>query len=119
MARHACGPGAARRLAGIGQRGAACVCCSARPSSSRSSLALITRQRATRKAAKQVGVPVFADAAAAAGDRWHMDPLLPPIDPQQPDRDLPDPPPWRRQDEVKRMRRPTLAQARQDASSKR
>ena len=29
-----------------------------------------------------------------------MEPLLPPIDPQHPDRDLPEPPPWRRTDEV-------------------
>ncbi len=77
-------------------------------------LALITRQRATRKAAKQVGIPVFKDVDAAGGDRWHMDPFLPPIDPQHPDRDLPEPPPWRRTDEVQRMTRPTLRQARQE-----
>jgi hypothetical protein len=77
-------------------------------------LALITRQRATRKAAKQVGIPVFNDVDGAAGDRWHMEPLLPPIDPQHPDRDLPDPPPWRRADEVQRMTRPSLRQARQE-----
>ena len=77
-------------------------------------LALITRQRATRKAAKQVGIPVFKDAGGAGGDRWHMEPLLPPIDPQHPDRDLPEPPPWRRTDEVQRMSRPSLRQARQE-----
>jgi hypothetical protein len=76
-------------------------------------LALITRQRATRKAAKQVGIPVFNDADGASSDRWHMEPLLPPIDPQQPDRDLPEPPPGRRADEVERLARPTLRQARQ------
>jgi hypothetical protein len=77
-------------------------------------LALITHQRATRKAAKQVGIPIFKDVEGASSDRWHMEPLLPPIDPQQPDRDLPEPPPWRRADEVKRIARPTLRQARQE-----
>ena len=77
-------------------------------------LALITQQRATRKAAKQVGIPVFKNVDGASSDRWHMEPLLPPIDPQQPDRDLPEPPPWRRADEVKRIARPTLRQARQE-----
>jgi hypothetical protein len=77
-------------------------------------LALVTRQRATRKAAKQVGIPVFSDVDGAAGDRWHMAPLLPPIDAQHPDRGLPEPPPWRRADEVQRIARPTLRQARQE-----
>jgi hypothetical protein len=77
-------------------------------------LALVTRHRATRKAAKQIGIPVFRDVDGAANARWHMEPVLPPIDPQQPDRDLPEPPPWRRSDEVKRMARPTLRQARQE-----
>ena len=56
-------------------------------------LALVTNQRATRNAAKQVGIPVFRGLDAAATGNWHMDPLLPPVDVQHPDRDLPDPPP--------------------------
>ena len=76
-------------------------------------VALITQHPATRKAARQVGVPVFTQPEEAAGDRWHMEPLLPAIDPQHPERGLPDPPPWRRQDEVKRISRPTLSHARQ------
>jgi hypothetical protein len=82
-------------------------------------LALITTERSTRKAAKQVGIPVFRDAEAASRRAWRMDPLLPPVDVQQPDRDLPEPPPWRRlgagrqPDTVQRIARPTLYQARQ------
>ena len=63
-------------------------------------------------------MPVFAHPDDATGDRWHMDPLLPLIDPQHPDAALPDPPPWRRQDEVKRMARPTLHHARQERIQK-
>ncbi len=78
-------------------------------------MALVTRNAATRTAASAVGVPVFAQSTEdAANDRWHMDPLLPPIDPSHPDKDLPDPPPWRRQDVVERAARPTLFQARQE-----
>ncbi|MBW7884047.1 MAG: baseplate J/gp47 family protein [Caldilineaceae bacterium] len=76
-------------------------------------IALITRHAATRTAARQIGVPVFAHPEEAARDRWHMTPLLPLIDPHHPDRGLPDPPPWRRADEVQRRARPTLYQARQ------
>lgn len=76
-------------------------------------LALITRDPATRSAAKTIGIPTFADAADASGDKWHMDPLLPPLDVLHPERNLPDPPPWRRAETVRRMARPTLYQARQ------
>lgn len=76
-------------------------------------LALITQDRATRKAGRQVGIPVFAHPEQAAHGRWHMSPQLPTIDPQHPDADLPDPPPWRREDEVRRIARPTHFQARQ------
>ncbi len=76
-------------------------------------IALITREPATRTAAKQVGVPVFSRAEQAAGDRWRMDPLLPLIDPRHPDAGLPDPPAWRRQDIVARQMLPTQRQARQ------
>lgn len=77
-------------------------------------LALITQQRETRKAAKQVGIPVFSEVAGAAAGRWHMEPLLPSIDPQHPDHGLPEPPPWRRADAVQRIARPTLRQARRE-----
>lgn len=76
-------------------------------------LALVTRDPTTRQAARQVGVPVFLQPQDAAGDGWHMKPLFPLIDLRQPDRDLPEPPPWRRTEEVKRIARPTLHQARQ------
>lgn len=82
-------------------------------------LALITDQPATRTAARQVGIPVFGSVSAAANDRWRMEPVLPPVDLDHPDRDLPEPPPWRRtsldrgNDEVQRIARPTLFQARQ------
>ena len=76
-------------------------------------IAIITREPATRSAAKQVGVPVFGRAEQAAGDRWRMDPLLPLIDPRRPDVGLPDAPPWRRQDIVARQSLPTQRQARQ------
>jgi hypothetical protein len=81
-------------------------------------LALVTRQRATRTAAKQVGIPVFNDVDGAASDRWHMEPLFPPIDLDHPDRGLPEPPPWRRQDEVQRIARLSLRQARQERIAK-
>ncbi|HAJ37985.1 MAG TPA: hypothetical protein DCL15_20125 [Chloroflexi bacterium] len=76
-------------------------------------IALITREPATRTAAKQVGVPVFSRAEQAANDRWRMKPLLPLIDPRQPDAGLPEPPPWRRQEIVARQSMPTQRQARQ------
>jgi hypothetical protein len=76
--------------------------------------ALVTRNAATVDAAKTVGVPVFANAEQAAGDRWRMSLGLPPVDPRHPERDLPDPPPWRRRDEVSRIARPTHHQARQE-----
>jgi hypothetical protein len=76
-------------------------------------IAVITREPATRAAAKQVGVPVFNRAEQAAGDRWRMDPLLPLIDPRHPEAGLPEPPPWRRQEIVARQSMPTQRQARQ------
>ncbi len=76
-------------------------------------IALITREPATRTAAKQVGVPVFSRAEQAASDRWRMDPLLPLVDPRQPEAGLPEPPPWRRAEIVARQTMPTQRQARQ------
>ncbi|MBK8046643.1 MAG: baseplate J/gp47 family protein [Anaerolineales bacterium] len=75
-------------------------------------LGLVTRDHATR-AARAVGIPVFARVEDAAGDRWSMETVLPPIDLRHPEKDLPDPPPWRRTDVVQRITRPTLYQARQ------
>ena len=43
-------------------------------------LALVTADRVTRKGAKQVGIPVFRTAEAAAHGSWRMSPLLPPVD---------------------------------------
>ncbi len=76
-------------------------------------IAIITREPATRSAAKQVGVPVFSRAEQAAGDRWRMDPLLPLVDPRHPAAGLPEPPPWRREEIVARQTMPTQRQARQ------
>lgn len=76
-------------------------------------VAVVTRESATRNAAKQVGIPVFGRAEDAAGDRWHMDPMLPLVDPRAPEAALPEPPPWRRSEEVGRRARPTHYQARQ------
>jgi hypothetical protein len=76
-------------------------------------VALITRHEPTRKAAKQVGVPVFLHPEDADNDKWRMTPELPLVNPAHPDASLPEPPPWRRQEIVKRERMPTHHQARQ------
>jgi len=55
-------------------------------------VAIITREAATRSAARQVGIPVFGRVEDAAGDRWHMDPMLPLVDPRAPEAALPEPP---------------------------
>jgi len=78
-----------------------------------SEIALITRDEATHRAANQVGIPVFSRPEKAVNGRWHMSPLLPLVDPAQPDAGLPEPPPWRRSDVVNRQARPNLYQARQ------
>ncbi len=75
-------------------------------------LALITRHEATCKAARQVGIPVFSGPHEMPKREWTMDPLLPLVDPQKPDAGLPEPPPWRRDEIVKRTARPSLHQAR-------
>jgi hypothetical protein len=82
----------------------------------RCELALVTRNEATRKAAKEVGVPVFVRAEDAKQRRWFMEPLLPLIDPRNPSAGLPEPPPWRNaalSQVVKQMALPHLHQARQ------
>ena len=76
--------------------------------------ALVTRNPATIDAAKSVGVPVFSNPEQATGDRWHMNLDLPPVDPRHPERSLPEPPPWRRQDELRRIASPTHHHARQE-----
>ncbi len=83
----------------------------------RSELAVVTRDAATTRAARTVGVPAFVDLADAARRNWHMEPALPPVDVSNPAAGLPDPPAWR---DAKRLRkvfaysiRPTQYQARQ------
>jgi hypothetical protein len=76
-------------------------------------LALITRDQATGKVARQLGIPVFGRPEEAQRGRWRMEPELPLIDPRRPDEGLPEPPPWRRQEIVTRTARPTHRQARQ------
>ena len=78
-----------------------------------SEIALITTDKATRKAARQTGVPVFARAEDAAKDNWQMNPLLPVVDPKHPDSGLPEAPPWRRSQIVDLRGRPSLHKARQ------
>jgi len=59
-------------------------------------LGLITRDPATRSAAKQVGVPVFVYPEEALRGRWRMTPMLPLIHPRRPELGLPEAPRWRR-----------------------
>ncbi|RIK41749.1 MAG: hypothetical protein DCC55_10940 [Chloroflexi bacterium] len=79
----------------------------------RCELGVVTRNEATRKAARQVGVPAFARVEEAEGRNWRMNPLLPPVDLRHPAAGLPEPPPWRRDEAVAWMARPTRHQARQ------
>lgn len=76
-------------------------------------LALITRHESTRRAAHQVGIPVFTNAGAAQQQRWQMTLDAPIIDPRNPAAGLPEPPPWRRGDALARAARPSRRQARQ------
>ena len=76
-------------------------------------LGLVTTDRATRKAAKRAGIPVFKQAEQAGNGNWAMAPLSPTIDPQHPDATLPEPPPWRRDDVIAQRARPSRYQARQ------
>ena len=79
----------------------------------RSHIALITLDEATRKAAEQVGIPVFESRQSALQRKWQMDPNLPFVDPRRPAAGLPEPPPWRRKEIVERSARPTLHRIRQ------
>ncbi|MCB9150748.1 MAG: hypothetical protein H6641_18495 [Caldilineaceae bacterium] len=76
-------------------------------------VALVTRHDATRKAAKQVGVPVFYRAEDAAGGGWGMKPLAAVLNPKQPDAGLPDAPHWRRGDVMQRVRGANVRRTRQ------
>ena len=76
-------------------------------------VAIISRHEPTRQAAKAVGVPVFRRAEDAAGGKWSMDPNLPPVNVADPAANLPEAPPWRREDIVTRAARPTQHRARQ------
>lgn len=80
----------------------------------RSHIALITLDEATRKAAAQLGIPVFENREPALNRKWKMEPDLPFIDPRSPAAGLPEPPPWRRDEIVQRTARPTLHRARQE-----
>lgn len=75
-------------------------------------LALITRHEATRRAAQQLGIPVFGATREAQQLRWRMNPDTPMIDPRRPAAGLPEPPPWRREEAVTRAARPSRRQAR-------
>lgn len=79
----------------------------------RCELGIVTRDEATRKAAWQVGVPTFVRVEDAAGRNWRMNPSLPPVDLRNPAAGLPEPPPWRRDEAVAALARPTRHQARQ------
>jgi hypothetical protein len=81
----------------------------------RCELGLVTRNEVTRRAAKEVGVPVFIHAEDAKKRKWFMAPLLPLIDPRNLPAGLPEPPPWRNagRQVIKQLARPHLHHARQ------
>lgn len=84
-------------------------------------LALITQHLPTRRAAQQLGIPVFGSQPSLANQSgWRMNPALPPVDFQDPQSGLPEPPPWRAHGNgtsntkaVAQAARPTLHRARQ------
>ena len=76
-------------------------------------LALITRQESTRKLAQSIGIPVFFEPADAQRRKWQMSPELPLVDPRNPAAGLPEAPPWRRNEIIKRSARPSHHQTRQ------
>ena len=76
-------------------------------------LAIITNHESTRKLARSLGIPVFAEAADAQRRKWQMHPELPLVDPTHPDRGLPEAPPWRRAEIVASSARPSHHQTRQ------
>ncbi|MDQ3250487.1 MAG: baseplate J/gp47 family protein, partial [Chloroflexota bacterium] len=75
---------------------------------------LITRDETTRKAARQLGIPVFRQEAEAERRAWQMNPSLPLIHPRNPAAGLPDSPSaQRRVGLVERLGRPAAHQTRQ------
>lgn len=81
-------------------------------------VALITRNGETHRAADRIGMPIFfTEEAAQRRATWRSTAALHPVDPQQPDRNLPDPPAWRRKDGgagvVDQAARPSLRRSRQ------
>lgn len=77
----------------------------------KSHLAVVTRSETTRRIARQLGIPVFSrpenvDNGIIA--EWRMKPLVPLINPKNPAAGLPEPPPWRREEIVRRTARPSL-----------
>jgi hypothetical protein len=79
----------------------------------RCELAVVTRDEATGRAARELGIPVFLRLEDVEGRTWRMDPPLPAMDLRRPAAGLPDAPPWRRDEVVGRMARPTHHHARQ------
>ncbi|MBV7336601.1 baseplate J/gp47 family protein [Chloroflexi bacterium TSY] len=76
-------------------------------------IALITQHEATRKAAKQVGIPIFARSDQAVKRQWRMRPLLPLVNPKQPNAGLPEAPHWQQEQVVTRASRQHVRRARQ------
>lgn len=76
-------------------------------------LAIVTRHPETRRAAKQVGIPIFHRPEQALSSRWKMSPLLPLIDPANPAAGLPEEPHWDRRGIVNRVNQPRAQRTRQ------
>lgn len=77
-------------------------------------VALVTQHEATRKAAKQVGIPIFARPDQALRRQWCMRPLLPLVNPKQPNAaGLPEAPHWQQEQVVTRASRQRVRRARQ------
>ncbi len=76
-------------------------------------VALVTRHSETRRAATQVGIPVFKQTERALHSRWKMNPLMPRLDPTNPGVGLPDEPHWNRAAIVERVNKPRAQRIRQ------
>ncbi len=75
-------------------------------------IALATRHEATRKAAKQVGIPVYNRAEDAIARTWQMRPLSPLVDPNAPNAGLPEAPHWNQDKIIERVSRQRTRRAR-------
>lgn len=75
-------------------------------------IALLSTHPETRRAAKRIGIPFFRTTDQALRTQWKMSPVFPLIDPAHPDKGLPDPPHWHRQDIVDRINSPGWRRAR-------